>query len=54
MANEEMVVLTEVGAFGGLEIDDPTVKKVKKANEEDMEKMIQEAIAENASNLTGF
>lgn len=54
MSNEEMVVLTEVGAFGDMEIDDPTVKKIKKPNQEDLESMIQEAIAENASNLTGF
>lgn len=48
---EEMGFVTEVGTFGDLNIDDPTVKKTKK-KKEDLDVLIENAIAENASNLS--
>ena len=46
-----MGFVTEVGTFGDLNIDDPTVKKTKK-KKEDLDVLIENAIAENASNLS--
>lgn len=50
MAEEKQVIITEVGAFGNLNIDDPTTTDVKKKknSSEDTDAMIAEAIAENA------
>ena len=47
---EEMSIVTEVGVFGSLNIDDPTVKKVKKKDDgQDMEldSLIEAAIEHN-------
>jgi len=49
MNNEELNIVTEVGVFGELDINDPTKKKVK--SKEEIDAMIQEAIIEN-SNIT--
>lgn len=46
--DKELSVVTEVGTFGDLNIEDPTQKKVKKQNE-DLEALIKEAVAENAT-----
>lgn len=52
MDNKDLNIVTEVGVFGNLDIDDPTVKKVKrKDGETDIDDVIAEAIAENASTL---
>lgn len=49
----DMSVVTEIGVFGSLNIEDPTTKKVKKANanlsDEEMEQLIQESIQHNAN-----
>lgn len=45
---EELHVVTEVGVFGGLEINDPTKKKVLKKDE--MEALIKEAHQSNLGN----
>ena len=50
----DMSIVTEIGAFGSLNIDDPTVKKVKKKNGEDVaedevSEMIKEAIESNSN-----
>lgn len=47
---DEMSIVTEVGTFGDLDIEDPTVKKVKKSKKE-IDELIQESIKENAANL---
>ncbi len=47
MNNEELNIVTEVGVFGDLDINDPTKKKVK--NKEEVDKLIQEAIIENSN-----
>lgn len=44
--NEELNIVTEVGVFGELDINDPTKKKVK--NKDEIQKMIEESIMENA------
>lgn len=57
MAENEKVELsfvTEVGTFGELDIDDPTIKNAKKKKNDDIEAMIAEAITENATALTGL
>jgi hypothetical protein len=46
----EFSILTEVGVFGELNIKDPTKRKIKKDDTEDLEEMIQESI-ENNKNL---
>lgn len=49
---EELYVVTEVGMFGELDVQDPTKKKVKrKENEQDLEAIIAEGIASNKNNL---
>jgi len=48
---DELHIVTEVGMFGDLDINDPTKKKVKK-KKKSMEEEIQEAIEENLKNLT--
>ena len=52
--NETMSVLTEVGVFGELDIDDPTAQQLKKKKQEDIDSLIQEAITENATNLSSL
>lgn len=53
---EEYNIVTEVGVFGDLNINDPTVQSVKKKNNEDstdeeIQQMISESIQTNASAL---
>lgn len=45
---EELSIVTEVGVFGELNIEDPTKKKVK---EKEMEALIESVNAENLRNL---
>lgn len=47
----DLHVVTEVGVFGDLDIQDPTLKKVQEKSELDQE--IADAIARNRANLTG-
>lgn len=47
--NNELSYVTEVGVFGSLDIDDPTVIEMKKKKE--MEELIKEAIENNKKNL---
>jgi len=56
MENEkvELSFVTEVGTFGDLDINDPTIKNAKKKKNSDIEAMIAEAITENANALTGI
>lgn len=57
MADNEKVELsfvTEVGVFGDLDINDPTIKNAKKKKNDNIEDMIAEAITENANTLTGL
>jgi hypothetical protein len=57
MADNEKVELsfvTEVGVFGDLDINDPTIKNAKKKKNDNIEEMIAEAITENANTLTGL
>jgi hypothetical protein len=57
MADNEKVELsfvTEVGVFGDLDINDPTIKNAKKKKDVNIEDMIAEAITENANTLTGL
>ena len=52
MSNKKQVILTEVGNFGNLNIDDPTmteVKKIKQQEQEDIDTLIKESIKENAN-----
>ena len=47
--SDEMRILTEVGTFGGLGIEDPTSKKTKSKNEEDdLDELINSSIKKNA------
>ena len=51
---EEFNIVTEVGVFGDLNIEDPTVKSVKKKNnnnytEEELDALIKESINSNAT-----
>lgn len=48
MEKEEYAVLTEVGVFGGLGIEDPTKKKIQ-VNE--LDALIEQANVENLKNL---
>jgi len=52
MNNEdtELYVVTEVGTFGELNIDDPTKKKLKR-KDEDIMSVIKEATEINLSNI---
>lgn len=46
--DNDLSILTEVGVFGELDIDDPTAKKVKRKNdEEDIDKLIESSIEQN-------
>lgn len=53
MEKAKQVIITEVGTFGGLNIQDPTMTEIngkkKKPNSEDVDRMIAEAITENAN-----
>lgn len=53
MAENNYSVVTEVGTFGDLNIDDPSVSSVKKKNE-DIDHLIAESIKENATNLAEY
>ena len=51
---EEFNIVTEVGVFGDLNIDDPTVKSIKKKNntnytEDEINELIKESINTNAT-----
>jgi hypothetical protein len=48
--DQELHIVTEVGTFGDLNIDDPTKKKLKKA--QDLDAVIREATETNLNNLT--
>ena len=48
--SKEMHIVTEVGTFGSLNINDPTKKKIK-PEDQDIDSVIKDAIAENAKNL---
>jgi len=51
--DNNMHIVTEVGVFGDLNIEDPTAKKVKKKNEElsesEVNQLIEESVQANAS-----
>ena len=53
MEKEKQVIVTEVGVFGGLNIEDPSMSEIngkkKKQDSTDFDRMIAEAITENAS-----
>lgn len=49
MSKEELHVLTEVGVFGALNIEDPTKKRVLKESE--LQELISESVSENLNNL---
>ncbi len=51
--NNDLSYVTEVGVFGSLDIDDPTVIEMKKKKKKEMDDLIQEAIEENKKNLKG-
>lgn len=50
---EDLNIVTEVGIFGNLNIEDPTITKIKKKNadlsEEELNKLIQESVRANAN-----
>lgn len=46
--NEELAVVTEIGVFGELGIEDPTKKKLK---QKDIDALIEQANQENLNNL---
>jgi len=48
--NEELCIITEVGIFGQLDIEDPTKKKVKKKDE--LEALIESSVKTNLDNLS--
>jgi adenylate cyclase class IV len=48
METEKLTLVTEVGTFGELNIDDPTEQQVKK-KKKDLEALIEASIAENAN-----
>lgn len=52
--NDEVVILTEVGVFGSINIEDPTVQKINKKQKGDplIDDVIKEAIIENYNKLT--
>lgn len=45
--NEEYNIVTEVGVFGDLNIEDPTSKKVK--TEDELQELIKDSIEHNAT-----
>lgn len=49
-SKETLVAVTEVGVFGDLDINDPTVTEVaqKKKDAENLDDLIAEAVTENA------
>ena len=47
----ELSIVTEVGVFGDLNIENPTEKKIKKGD--DLDAVIAEAIKNNQENLNG-
>ena len=52
--NKDLHIVTEVGIFGELDINDPTIKKIKNKNNEnlsesDLQEMIQESIQNNSN-----
>jgi|HigsolmetaAR203D_1030402.scaffolds.fasta_scaffold01377_13 hypothetical protein len=49
---QEFEIVTEVGVFGDLNIEDPTRKKVNKKNE-DIDELIMESTQSNLKNLSG-
>ena len=49
--DEKMVIVTEVGNFSEMEIDDPTAVEVKK-KKKTIEELIAESEAANIANLT--
>lgn len=51
--NNDLSYVTEVGVFGSLDIEDPTVIEMKKKKKKEMDDLIQEAIEENKKNLKG-
>jgi len=56
MDKKEYSIVTEVGVFGELNINDPTVKKVKTKNngdltEDELNGIINESIQNNANTL---
>jgi hypothetical protein len=51
MSNGEYSAVCEVGNYGDLNIEDPTVKKVK-AKDENIEELIQQSIEENSKALS--
>lgn len=51
--NNDLSYVTEVGVFGSLDIDDPTVIEMTKKKKKEMDDLIQEAIEENKKNLKG-
>ena len=52
--NENLHILTEVGVFGDLDVDDPTAKKVNrnKNDDVDIDALIDSAIEDNMNNLS--
>lgn len=50
--NKELEIVTEVGVFGDLNIKDPTIKKINKANDKDVDVLIKEATAANLNNFS--
>lgn len=54
---EELSIVTEIGVFGDLDIEDPTSKKIdkkKKSDFSDIEDTINTAIKENLKTLEDF
>ena len=53
MNKEELFVVTEVGCFEELDLNDPTIKKTKKKSngEQSIEELIEESINTNRDNF---
>lgn len=50
--NNDLHVVTEIGVFGELDVEDPTVNNVKKKNKDvNVDEIINEAIQENLNTL---
>lgn len=50
---DELYVVTEIGTFGELDVEDPTIESVnRKKKTTNIEETIREAIQENFNNLT--
>lgn len=54
MEKMEYGFVTEVGVFGNLDIDDPTVIEAKKKKQEELDALIESATAENLETLTAI